>query len=198
MEKLVDLTFIIDKSGSMYRLSKDTIGGFNSMIQEQKKIEGDVNVTAILFNHETQTLFKNIELNKVRDLTDRCYIPSGSTALLDTIGNAVSAKLVEYLKIKEEDRPSKVIFVITTDGYENCSKEYSYLSVASIIKDVKEKYGFEFVFSGANIDVESEARKMNIDDTFTYEASDKGMNEYYNHISRDVIRRRGNINGKKY
>jgi len=161
-QNLTEMVFILDKSGSMSGLEKDTIGGFNSMIRKQKNVKGDVVVSTVLFNHEVNVIHNRVNINKVHPLTSREYSVSGMTALLDAVGKSITKIKHVYADTLRENRPSKVVFVITTDGMENSSREYSYNRVKRMIRDVQAKYDWEFLFLGANIDAIDEARKFGI------------------------------------
>lgn len=162
-ENLTELVFIIDKSGSMSGLEKDTVGGFNSLIEKQKKESGEAVVTTILFNENIQAIHDHLPISQIPQLTDKEYFVSGCTALLDAIGQTINHVKHNQENTKEEERPAKTLFVITTDGMENSSKEYTYQKVKKLIDQVKEKEKFEFIFLGANIDSEEEAAKLGID-----------------------------------
>ena len=158
---LTELVFILDKSGSMSGLEKDTIGGFNSLIEKQKKEEGRAIVSTVLFNHEVEVIHDRVNLEDITLLTDKEYCVSGCTALLDAMGETISNVLTKQNRSKE-DKPSKTMFVITTDGMENSSKEYTYKAIKKMIEKVKKENEWEFIFLGANIDAVSEASKFGI------------------------------------
>ncbi len=159
---LTELVFIIDRSGSMHGLEKDTIGGFNAMIDQQKKADGEANVTTVFFDDHYEVIHDRFPLDAVKPITEQEYFTRGCTALLDAIGRSVAAMVNTQKHLPEEYRAEKVIFMITTDGYENASREYDYAKVRRMIEQQKEKYGWEFLFLGANIDAVSEARKFGI------------------------------------
>ncbi len=159
---LVELVFILDRSGSMGGLESDTIGGFNSLLKKQKKEQGEAIVTTVLFDDRYELLHDRFNLNSVKPMTNKDYFVRGSTALLDAMGNAINKTLNAYKNTCEDERPEKVMFIITTDGLENASREYNYKKVKSLISETKEKYSFEFIFLGANIDAETEADKFGI------------------------------------
>ena len=160
---LTEMVFILDKSGSMAGLEEDTIGGFNSMIARQKNERGSAYVTTVLFDTTVKTVHDRIPLETVPQLTDRDYQPGGCTALLDAIGQTVChiAGIRRYLR--PEDLPEKTVFVITTDGLENASREYSVDKVRRLIEERK-KEGWEFMFLGANIDAVKTAGSFGIDE----------------------------------
>ena len=157
-----ELVFILDKSGSMGGLERDTIGGFNSMLQKQKVLEGECRITTVLFDNRYQLLHDRIDIRAVSPMTEKEYQVGGSTALLDAIGQTIQ-KLVQVQKnTAEEYRAENVMFVIITDGEENASRESSAEKVKGMIEHEREKYGWEFVFLGANIDAVGTARSFGI------------------------------------
>ena len=156
-----ELVFILDESGSMSGLEKDTIGGFNSLIEKQKKEKGEAVVTTVIFSDNMKFLHDRVEIKDVETMTDKDYTPSGCTALLDTIGNTINHIIKKQSELKEEYVPNKTMVVITTDGLENASREFNYQKVKTLIEKQKE-LGWEFIFLGANIDVYQEAHKFGI------------------------------------
>ena len=161
-ENLTELVFILDKSGSMHGLEADTIGGFNSLIEKQKKEDGKALVTTILFDDKTEVVHDRVDLEYIRNMTSEQYVTGGSTALLDAVGGAVSHIRKIHKYIRPEDVPAKTLFVITTDGMENASRHYTYDKVKKLIEHQKAKYGWEFIFLGANIDAAETAVSMGI------------------------------------
>ena len=182
--KSTELVFIIDKSGSMSGLEKDTIGGFNSMIEQQKMGEGECFVTTVLFNGEYFLLHDRIPVENVPRMTERDYTVYGCTALYDAVGSTVEhiEKIHKYIRC--EDIPSKIMFVITTDGMENASKRFGGASVKSLIEK-KKKEDWEFVFIGANIDAFEVAEDIGIgkNRAANYVASKEGTSFMYSTIS---------------
>lgn len=174
--KQTELVFILDKSGSMEGLEKDTIGGYNAMLQKQKKEEGEVRVTTVLFNHEWETLHDGVVIDKVEDMSEADYKVSGMTALLDAVGMTIQ-------QIQARQTEGNVLFVITTDGMENSSREFTVQKVKEMIQFQKEN-GWEFLFLGANIDAISEAEKFGIDRDFAvdYHADATGVRESFDAI----------------
>ena len=161
-ENLTELVFILDRSGSMSGLESDTIGGFNSMIKKQKKEEGEALVSTVLFDDVSEVIHDRVKVSDVKKMTEDDYYVRGCTALLDAVGGAIHhiGNVQKYAR--EEDRPAKTLFVITTDGLENASRHYSFKDVKKMIERQKEKYNWEFLFLGANIDAIEVAGNMGI------------------------------------
>ena len=159
---LTELVFIIDRSGSMEGLESDTIGGFNAMLKEQQAVEGDAVVTTVLFDDKYELLHDRIDIRAVAPLTDKEYTVRGSTALLDALGRTIHKIRTVQEHTAENYRAEKVLFVIITDGQENASCEYSAERIKTRIERQKQKYGWEFVFFGANMDAVMEAGKLGI------------------------------------
>ena len=162
-KNLTEIVFILDRSGSMSGLEDDTIGGFNSLIRKQQIEEGEALISTVLFDNMTEVIHDRVDIKNIRPLTRNEYYVRGSTALLDAVGKAIHHIGNVHKYAREEDRPEKTLFVITTDGMENASREYTYDRVRSIIERQKEKYGWEFLFLGANIDAAKEAARFGID-----------------------------------
>ena len=160
-KELSELVFILDRSGSMGGLERDTIGGFNSMLDKQKKEAGDANVTTVLFDDQVEVIHDRFPIAAVKPLTDEDYFVRGSTALLDAIGSTVKKIENVQKRLPEELQAENVIFVITTDGYENSSCEYTVKMVKNLIETHQEQ-GWQFIFMGANIDAVTEAGKIGI------------------------------------
>ncbi len=158
-----EIVFILDRSGSMSGLEKDTIGGFNSLIEKQKKEQGRCVVSTVLFDYESQVIHDRVDITKVQPLTDREYFARGSTALLDAVGGAIHHIGNVHKYARREDRPEKTLFVITTDGMENASRHYTYEKVKQMVERQKSCYGWEFMFLGANIDAPVTAGRFGID-----------------------------------
>jgi len=159
---LTELVFILDRSGSMGGLESDTIGGFNSMLQEQQTEHGECRITTVLFDNRYEVLHDRIDIKAVSAITDREYFVRGQTALLDAVGRTIN-KIGSVQKNTAEDfRAEKVLFVITTDGMENASREFSYDKIKSMIEHQKSKYAWEFIFLGANIDAVEVANRFGV------------------------------------
>ena len=159
---LTEIVFILDRSGSMSGLEKDTIGGFNSTIDKQKQETGEAFVSTVLFDTEMEVLHDRAPLAHIEPLTEKEYYARGCTALLDAIGGAIHHIGNVHKYARDEDRPEKTIFVITTDGYENSSRKYTAERVKQMIERQKQKYGWEFIFLGANIDAIETAKSFGI------------------------------------
>ena len=157
-DKLTEMVFILDRSGSMSGKEADTIGGFNSLIEKQKNEDGECLVSVVLFDHEMDVLYDRVSIKDMPVMTEKEYFTRGSTALLDAMGGAIHHIGNVHKYAREEDRPAKTIFVITTDGLENASRIYSADKVRSMVKHEQDKYGWEFLFLGANIDAVETAR----------------------------------------
>ncbi len=188
MAKITELVFILDRSGSMSGLESDTIGGFNSMIEKQRAEEGTVFVSTILFNNRSQVLHDRIRLEDVKPLTPDDYFVGGTTALLDAVGDAIKHIRNVHKYAREEDRPQKTLFVITTDGMENASRKFSYGKVKQLIERQKE-LGWDFVFLGANIDAAEVADSIGIERrrAVNYHSDSRGTAKLYNSVSKLVM-----------
>lgn len=159
---MTELVFILDRSGSMAGLEPDTIGGFNAMLKKQKDEPGEAVVSTVLFDNVSQVIHDRTPLDTVPDLTEKEYFVRGCTALLDAVGGAIHRIGNVHKYARPEDRPDKTLFIITTDGMENASRKYTYDRVRQMIERQKEKYGWEFLFLGANIDAAREAARFGI------------------------------------
>lgn len=178
---LTEVVFILDRSGSMSGLEDDTIGGFNSMLKKQREEEGDANVTTVLFDDEIEMLHKRVNIKEIKNITSEDYYVRGCTALLDAIGYSINFMINVQ---KKEERAKNVLFIITTDGYENASKEYSYEKIKKMITYEKERYNWQFLFMGANIDAISTARNFGISEEF---ASNYVSDEVGTQITYEVM-----------
>lgn len=160
---LTEIVFILDRSGSMKGLEADTIGGFNAMLERQKKAEGEALLSTLLFSNETEVLHDRADIRRVEPLSLQDYRVGGSTALLDTIGGAIRHIGELHRRASEDGRPAHTLFVITTDGQENASRRYGYAELKRLIERQKERYGWEFLFLGANMDAVAAASRFGID-----------------------------------
>ena len=183
-----EIVFILDRSGSMGGLEADTIGGYNSLIKKQKNKEGNVIISTILFDDVQEVLHDREDLTKIKPITDREYYVRGCTALLDAIGGAIHHIGNIHKYAREEDRPEKTLFIITTDGMENSSQRYSYEKVKRMVERQKEKYGWEFLFLGANMDAIEVAGRFGIEANraVNYECDSKGTALNYQVLNETV------------
>lgn len=188
MKKYTEVVFIMDRSGSMSGLESDTIGGFNSMLEKQKKESGDAVISTVLFDDCMEVIHDRMEIRKVQKMTDKEYYVRGCTALLDAIGNAVHHIRNVHKYAREEDRPEKTIFIIITDGLENVSRQYTYTKVKEMIERQKDKYGWEFLFLGANIDSIHEAKRFGIteDRAVNFHSDSEGTALNYKVIGKTI------------
>ena len=185
---LTEVVFILDRSGSMSGLEADTIGGFNSMISKQKKEDGEAVISTVLFDDQQEVVYDRQPVKMVEPMTDRQYYVRGCTALLDAIGGAIHHIGNVHKYAREEDRPDKTMFIITTDGMENASRFYTYDRVKYMVERQKEKYGWEFLFLGANIDAISVAARfgINADRAINYECDQVGTSLNYQVMSETI------------
>ena len=185
---MTELVFILDRSGSMSGLEKDTIGGFNSMLEKQRKEPGDAVVSTVLFDNETEVIHDRVVIADVPNLTDKEYFVRGCTALLDAVGGAIHHIGNVHKYARKEDVPEKTLFIITTDGMENASHHYTYDKVRQMIERQKERYGWEFLFLGANIDATAEAKRFGIDESMAanYHCDEVGTVLNYEVISEAI------------
>ncbi|MCI6958153.1 MAG: hypothetical protein SPI15_03495 [Candidatus Faecousia sp.] len=187
-KNLTELVFILDRSGSMAGLEQDTIGGFNAMIEKQRKEPGQALISTVLFDNETQVIHDRLPLDRVPALTEKEYYVRGCTALLDAVGGAIHHIGNVHKYAREEDVPERTLFVITTDGLENASRRYTYEKVKAMIEGQKARYGWEFLFLGANIDAAREAARFGIsaDRAANYHADSAGTEVIYEAVSEAV------------
>lgn len=185
---LTELVFILDRSGSMSGLERDTVGGFNAMIEKQRKQEGQCLVSTVLFDDRSKVLHDRIPLDRVPEMTEDDYTVRGCTALIDAIGDAVRHIGNIHKYARPEDVPAHTVFVITTDGQENASRRYSAEQVKEMISRQKEKHGWEFLFIGANIDAVETAARYGIEKerAVNYRADSKGTNVLYKAVTKAV------------
>lgn len=185
---LTEVVFILDRSGSMQSLVPDTIGGFNAFIEQQKKEVGEAKLTTVLFDDKYEMLHDQLDIQNVPELTTKEYTARGMTAMLDAIGRTINTVGERLAKTDENDRPGKVVFVITTDGQENASKEFSKAQIKEMIERQQNEYNWKFLFLGANIDSVSEAGSLGINSNFAvnYSASSIGTQSLYTAVSKGV------------
>ena len=187
-KNLTEIVFILDRSGSMAGLEKDTIGGFNSMINRQKTAPGEAVISTVLFDSETQVIHDRVNLKNIAPMTEKDYFVRGCTALLDAIGGAIHHIGNVHKYAREEDRPEKTLFIITTDGMENASRKYSSDRVKQMIERQKSKYGWEFLFLGAHIDAVETAGHFGIqaDRAVNYHSDKQGTALNYEVLSEAI------------
>ena len=190
-----ELVFILDRSGSMSGLEKDTIGGFNSLIQKQSKEKGKCYVSCVLFDDVQEVIYDRVPLNEVKKMTQKQYYARGCTALLDAMGGAIHHIGNVHKYSKEEI--GKTLFIIITDGLENSSKRYTYVTIKQMVERQKEKYGWEFIFIGANMDVIQEANKFGIDQAVRYACDEEGTALNYSVLSENIIKMRTTVGNAK-
>ena len=188
MNNITELVFILDRSGSMAGLEADTIGGFNAMIEKQRNEEGECFVSTVLFDNYTEVLHDRVKLSEIQPMTDKEYTVRGSTALIDALGGAIHHIGNVHKYARPEDVPAHTMFIITTDGMENASHKYSSERVKSMIQRQKEKYGWEFLFIGANIDAVETAARYGIDRdrAVNYNADKEGTRIVYESVAKAV------------
>ncbi len=189
--KLTEIVFLLDRSGSMSGLENDTIGGFNSFVKRQCELEDETLLTTVLFDDRYEILYNGESAANVH-LTPNEYYVRGATALLDAVGKTILDVGYRLSQVKENERPGKVIFVITTDGMENASSEFTYEKVKSLIRHQQVKYSWEFIFLGANIDAAKEAESIGIqeENAFRFEATHDGVENMYTVMCEEVLERR--------
>lgn len=187
-QNLTEIVFILDASGSMAGLEQDTIGGFNSMLDRQKKETGEALLSTVIFDNESRVLHDRIPLNLVEPLTEKDYYVGGCTALLDAIGGAIHHMGNVHKYAREEDRPAHTLFVITTDGMENASHRYTARQVMEMVQRQQNKYGWEFLFLGANMDAIAAAGRIGIrpERAVRYHCDSQGQEVNYAVLSETV------------
>lgn len=188
---LTEIIFLLDRSGSMAGLESDTVGGFNAFVKKQSELDGETILTTVLFDDEYEVLWSGIDAKSAK-LTEDEYFVRGTTALLDAVGKTILDVGYRLSKTNEDRRWGKVIFVITTDGMENASREFTYEKVKELIQHQQEKYSWEFIFMGANIDVAKEADSLgiNLENSFNFEATEKGIENMYEMVSESITEKR--------
>ena len=186
-KNLTELVFILDRSGSMAGLESDTIGGFNAMLEKQRKEPGRALISTVLFDDASQVIHDRVDIQRIEPMTDRQYFVRGCTALLDAVGSAITHIRNVHKYAREEDRPEKTLFVITTDGMENASRHYSYDRLKEMIRQQQTR-GWEFLFLGANIDAAREAARFGIhrDCAADYHADKEGTALIYEAVNQAV------------
>lgn len=192
----LEMVFLLDRSGSMSGLERDTINGFNDMIQKQRKLEGHCLVSTVLFDNSFEVLHNRYDLQEIKKMTTDDYCVRGTTALLDAIGRSITKISNVYGLLSKEEKPEKTLFVITTDGMENASVEYTHSKIKQMIKLKTDEYGWEFLFLGANIDAVDEAEKLGIrkERVANYHADSMGTKAHYSSVESAITSFRQNKN----
>lgn len=185
-KNFVEIVCILDRSGSMQSIATDAIGGFNTFIEEQKKVPGTASVSLVLFDNEYLNIYENKAINEVEKLTSDVFIPRGMTALLDAVGRTINSVGERLSNTPEEDRPEKVMVCILTDGLENASKEFTKDKIKEMITHQREKYNWQFAYLGANVDAFAEAGEMGISQVYTasFLASEEGTRNAYGTLNK--------------
>ncbi len=189
---LTEIAYVLDRSGSMQSLVSDAIGGFNSFLSSQQKLEGRANFTLVLFDHEYLVIHKSIDIRQVLELNEKTYVPRGQTAMLDAVGRTIDDVGSHLGSLPEHQRPAKVIIAIFTDGLENASTDYTTERLAASIKHQQEKYNWEFLFLAANQDAVSSAAKIAIPaaQAMNFVASPIGVRDSHNRLNDRITRSR--------
>ena len=185
---ITELVFILDRSGSMSGLEADTIGGFNAMIEKQRKEDGECYVSTVLFDNYAEVIHDRVRLSEIKPMTDKEYTVRGCTALIDALGGAIHHIGNIHKYARPEDVPAHTMFIITTDGMENASHQYSSERVKQMIERQKARYGWEFLFIGANIDAVETAARYGIDrnHAVNYNADKEGTRVLYESVTKAV------------
>ena len=191
-ENFTSITVLLDKSGSMWSLASDTIGGFNQFLKDQKAAPGEALLTLCTFSTDYDIIHDCKLLTDIPDLDDQSYVPNGGTALLDAMGNTIEAVGLKLADMPEDERPSKIIFLIITDGQENASKTFKSNKIKEMVQHQNEKYNWEFVFMGSNIDsiAEGTAIGISMHNTMSYSATSCGTKGLYQDVSKSMTRYR--------
>ena len=185
---LVELVFILDRSGSMRGLEADTIGGFNTMLEKQQKEKGEAVISMVLFDHAFEVLHNRNDIKRVEPLTTAQYTVRGSTAMLDAIGRSILKIRQVHRHLGDDNIPEKTMFIITTDGMENASRDFDYAMIHRLISEAKEKDHWEFLFLGANIDAGATAERMGIrrERAATFVHDDVGIEKNFNALNEAI------------
>ncbi len=183
-----DINIVLDRSGSMQSIKNDTIGGFNAFLEAQKTVPGEASISLVQFDNVYEVVYQALALGDAPELTATTFVPRGSTALLDAIGRAINATGARLAAMAETDRPSKVIFVILTDGYENASQEFTAVQINQMIQHQRDAYQWEFVFLGANQDAITTASQLGIQagNAMSYAASPVGTRAAFQSVAKNL------------
>jgi uncharacterized protein YegL len=192
MKNKTDITIILDRSGSMESVKSDTIGGFNSFLSEQQKVEGEASLSLVQFDDQYEVVYLDKDINSAEKLTQETFQPRGMTALYDAVGRTINSVGQRLSELNESERPDKIVFVILTDGEENSSVEFSAPKVGEMIKHQREKYSWEFIFIGANQDAVLSAKAIGIsaNAALTYAANAEGTQQAFGSVAQNVARYR--------
>jgi len=192
MNDKTKVVFILDRSGSMNHLREDTIGSFNSLVEEQRSKEGECIISTVLFDNYVDVLHDNLDIEKVKTMTEDDYFTRGTTALLDAIGITINRTIGQYKDLYREERPDNVMFVIITDGMENASKRFSYSKIKKMISNTEEEFKWEFIFVGANIDAVREGARLGIrrERAVNYKPDRKGNKVVYESVGKTITQYR--------
>jgi uncharacterized protein YegL len=190
-DNLTEIVFILDRSGSMCHLVGDTIGGFNSFVEAQKILPGEAKLTTVLFDDKYEVLHKGVDIQNIKPLDDKQYFSRGWTALLDALGKTINDVGHRLAKLPEPDRPGKVIFVITTDGLENASKEFTRVQIKEMIDRQTDVYKWQFIFLGANMDAVNVADSIGIHYSSNYTDDQYGTQTLYSAVTASISGYRG-------
>lgn len=196
MKDETDITIILDRSGSMEALRADTIGGFNRFLADQKKLPDLARLTLVTFANSARTIYTGRPIVEACELTEETYVPGGGTALLDALGGAIDAAGAHFRAMPEAERPKRVIFVILTDGYENASHHYSRARIFEMVEHQKNRYAWDFVYLGANVDAFAEAGGMGVAFASPYTATPSGTHRLYQSASNNIGAMRGGARGQ--
>jgi uncharacterized protein YegL len=191
-QNFTSINVLLDKSGSMLPLSNETIHGFNSFLQQQKNIAGDAIFSLCLFNESSHLVYDCLPLSQILNINNNIYKPNGSTALLDAIGSTIDNVGERLHNMPAQERPSKVLFLIITDGHENASTKYDLNKIKNMIEHQRDMYSWDFIFMGANIDTFSVSNSLGIPKSFDYQATSCGTKNLFNTISESVTEYRSN------
>ncbi|CAN5571422.1 VWA domain-containing protein [soil metagenome] len=188
MKNKTDITIILDRSGSMESVKSDTIGGFNSFLGEQQKVDGEASLSLVQFDDQYEVLYLDKDINSADRLTEATFQPRGMTALLDAIGRTINSVGQRLASLAEAERPDKVLFVIMTDGFENASKEFNAAKISEMINQQRNIYKWEFMFIGANQDAVLSANEIGIPAfaALTYAANEEGTQAAYSMMADKV------------
>lgn len=190
---LTEIAFVLDRSGSMNPIAADAIGGFNTFLASQQSLPGEARLTLVLFDHEYLVTHNNVDIRSVPPLDSAAYVPRGMTALLDAVGRTIDDVGARLATTPEEQRPAKMIVAILTDGQENASRDYSFATLASMIKHQQEKYSWEFLFLAANQDAIAAAGALSIQpkDAISFQATGQGVRQAHAALNARVAQVRG-------